>query len=101
MIELSNDASAAAKRKFFQRSKFSYDYTSTRNKSTKKPRSTITIYGCEFSPKVGDKSYIVACTSNGLICVWDSNGAAATSEPCLQVEAVLASLYDVKLSMMN
>ncbi len=102
MIESSNDASAAAKRKFFQRSiKYSYDYTSSRNKSTKKPRSTITIYGCEFSPKVGGKSYIVACTSNGLICVWDSNGAAATSEPCLQVEAVLASssynaLYDVK-----
>ena len=84
---------AAAKRNFFQSStnnKYSYG-------SSRPSTSLCTIFGSAFSPLSSGKSYLVACTSNGVICVWDSIGSSST-EPIIRVQASAADkvLYDVQ-----
>ena len=97
MIRLSppstRDDLAAAKRKFFQgNTQYSYGGDNKSNKSRKS--SSCTIYGSAFSPQQQGNTYLVACTSSGLICVWDSKGGA-TTEPIIRVEAYKV-LYDVQ-----
>lgn len=84
----------AAKRKFFQ-GNTKYAYSNCKSKKYRTSASC-TIYGSAFSPNLSGKTYLVACTSNGLICVWDSKGA--TTEPIIRVEASVAGkvLYDVQ-----
>lgn len=87
---------ATAKRKFFQGSTDKYSYESA--SSCKKSRTSTlgTIFGSAFSPTLSGKTYLVACTSNGLICVWDSIGVS--TEPIIRVQASTADkvLYDVQ-----
>ena len=90
---------AAAKRKFFQGSTNNkYSYGCGAGKKSYTSTSLCTIFGSAFSPtQSSGKSYLVACTSNGLICVWDSIGSSST-EPIIRVQASTADevLYDVQ-----
>lgn len=89
---------ATAKRTFFQGStdKYSYGRASSCKKSRSRTSTLSTIFGSAFSPALSGKTYLVACTSNGLICVWDSIGVSA--EPIIRVQASSAGevLYDVQ-----
>eukprot|EP00986_Skeletonema_menzelii_P018696 scaffold26679_cov171-Skeletonema_menzelii.AAC.12 len=90
----------AAKRKFFQGSTIKkYSYGSGCKKS--RPSTFCTVFGSAFSPALSGRTYLVACTSNGLICVWDSVGAS--TEPIIRVQAATADevLYDVQFIQSN
>ena len=98
MINLSSTStnySAATKRNFFQgNAKYSRSW---KPKISRPSSSTsCTIYCSAFSPTISGKSYVVACTSNGLICVWDSK--CGSSDPIIRVAASTADkvLYDVQ-----
>ncbi|KAK1747564.1 putative THO complex subunit 6 [Skeletonema marinoi] len=100
MIRLSplSTGFAASKRKFFRSTTNEDSYGSRSSTSCKKSRlsTSCTLFGSAFSPTQSGKTYLVACTSNGLICVWDSTGAS--TEPIIRVEATAADkvLYDVQ-----
>jgi WD40 repeat protein len=97
MIRLTSlSSTSAAKRIFFEGSN-NYSYGGCCTKKSRTTTAACTVYGAAFSPELSGKSYFVACTSNGLICVWDREGAA---EPIMRVEASVYSsstvFYDIK-----
>lgn len=83
---------ASSKRKFFQ----SITVRAFSNPPKSRKLASCTIYGSAFSPQIYGRTYLVACTSTGLICVWHSK--YATTEPILRVEASVAGkvLYDLQ-----
>jgi len=87
---------AAAKRFFFQGSTNEYSYGSSSSCKKSRTSTSGTIFGSAFSPARSGKTYLVACTSNGLICVWDS--ICISAEPIIRVQASTADkvLYDVQ-----